>query len=154
MGDRTAHRFRYHPMVKFFGKAPAASFGLSGYIDNFSDWYLRYSKEDMYHLNQPGEYLNRSEFPIDFPVWHNKNDVANGIDAVVKRAIEWINNLAHAHNVSVNKTYAKSGTDTVIVTAQVENPNQHQLLITADLNNMDGVLIDSLILFDDGMHGE
>ena len=69
MGDRTAHRLSYHPMAKSFGKPPAASFGFNIFIENFPDWFLRYSIEDMYNLNQPEIYLNRSEFPIDFPVW-------------------------------------------------------------------------------------
>jgi hypothetical protein len=154
MGDRTAHRFRYHPMVSFFGKPPASSFGLNEFIESYPNWFLRYSIEDLYHVNQPGIYLNRSEFPIDFPVWFNPEDVAKGEDTVVKRALEWMQNLAYAHDVAVNKTYAKPGMDTVIVTAQVENSKQHKLSVKAAIKSTDDAFIDSLTLYDDGMHGD
>ena len=52
------------------------------------------------------------------------------------------------------KIYAKPGIDSVNVTARVENSNQHELLLIAEINNMDDVTIDSLNLFDDGMHGD
>jgi len=37
----------------------------------------------MFHTNEPGVYLNRKEFPVDYPVWFNKDDVAIGKDPVV-----------------------------------------------------------------------
>jgi len=90
MGDVTAQRLRYHPMVKFFGASSDASLGENKYIESFPGWYLRYSIEDPFHTSNPGEYLNRKEFPIDFPVWHNPDDVAIGKDAVVEAALHWI----------------------------------------------------------------
>jgi hypothetical protein len=154
MGDRTATRLNYHPMLKSFGKAPAASFGLNRFIENYAGWFLRYSTEDLYHVNQPGVYLNRSEFPIDFPVWFDPADVANGEDTVVKTALEWIENLSYAHDVTVDKTYVKPITDTILITATPENPNQHELSLSADITTFENVFVDSLPLYDDGEHGD
>jgi hypothetical protein len=154
MGDRTAHRLRYHPMVSFFGKSPNASCGLNTRIGNFPDWFMQVSLEDLYHLNQPGVYLNRTEFPIDFPVWHNPDDAANGIDAVVEAATSWINNMIHAYNVRPHSKFIKSMTDTVTITANVKNPPNHNLNVAALINTLDSVFVDSLPMFDDGNHGD
>ncbi|MGE5313467.1 MAG: S41 family peptidase, partial [Acidobacteriota bacterium] len=69
MGDLTAQRLRYHPMVRFFGKPPIASIGSSRSFPAPGDWVISYTYADAFHVSRPGEYLNRSEFPIDEPVW-------------------------------------------------------------------------------------
>ena len=153
MGDVTAQRFRYHPMAAFFGKPPGASLGDNLFIENFTDWNLRYSIGDMFHVNQPDQYLNRTEFPIDYPVWHNPAAAANGRDAVVERSLEWITNLAYAHDVSVSNSYFTYG-DSVHISAVVENPNQHELNVSISLDNFDFMTIDSSVLFNDGLHGD
>ncbi|MCJ7691244.1 MAG: S41 family peptidase, partial [Clostridiaceae bacterium] len=76
MGDVNTYRLSYLSTERTFGKSSASSLGWNEIITNFTDWTLRYSIGDMYHLNQPDYYLNRKEFPIDFPVWHNRDDVA------------------------------------------------------------------------------
>jgi hypothetical protein len=153
MGDLTAQRFRYHPMVAFFGKPPGASLGDNLDITGFTDWVLRYSIGDMFHVNSPDQYLNRTEFPIDFPIWHNPAAAANGRDAVVERALEWITNLSYAHNVSVSNSYFTYG-DSVHISTIVENPNQHELKVSISLDNFDFMTIDSSVLFNDGLHGD
>jgi hypothetical protein len=90
MGDITAQRLRYYPRTRFFGKTSIASLGDNTDVNGYPDWWLHYSLSDMYRLSQPGVYLNRKEFPIDYPVWFNPDDVAQGIDPVVKRAVDWI----------------------------------------------------------------
>jgi hypothetical protein len=154
MGDRTANRLSYHPMLKSFGKPPAASFGLNLFVENFEDWYLRYSIEDMYHVNQPDVYLNRSEFPIDFPVWFTPDDVAKGEDTVVENALIWMDSLVYAHDVYASHIYAQPNIDTVTITTVVENPNLHELTVQATLRSLEDDILDSLDLFDDGLHGD
>jgi len=143
MGDRTAHRLRYLPKVRFFGKSADASLGHNYYIEDFPGWILRYSLEDVFHINKPGEYLNRREFPVDYPVWFNKDDVAKGKDPVVEKSLEWINILVYAHDVTTDKWSYLPGNDTVIVTASIENPNSH--IVTAKLyfESLDGSVNDS-----------
>ena len=94
MGDITAQRLRYHPRVRFFGKPTIASLGDNETLDGYQDWLLGYSLSDMFHTNQPGIYLNRSEFPINEPVWFNADDVAKGVDPVLDRAVKWIKTVS------------------------------------------------------------
>ncbi len=146
MGDIIAQRLRYHPMVRFFGKSSAACLGDSHSITTFPGWTLLYSVWDMFHVNQPGEYLNRKEFPIDYPVWHTQAAVVQGKDAVVEAAENWMNNLVYPHNISIQKLYFPQGRDTLNISADIENPNNHTISGKAYISNMDDVLIDSVNL--------
>ncbi len=146
MGDITAQRFKYHPMVKFFGKSPDASLGDNVYLIGFPGWTLRYSISDMFHTNEPEIYLNRREFPIDFPVWHNPDDVSSGEDAVVNEAIDWVNNWVYPHNIALDKSYYVPGTDSIGLSSVIEDPNSHQLTAKGYLYNLDNILIDSVNL--------
>jgi hypothetical protein len=150
MGDITAQRLRYHPMVRFFGKPPAASLGDNDFLNNSLYYLLRHSKSDMYHLSKPGVFLNRSEFPIDEPVWFNADDAANGIDPVVQHAVTWINTLSYAHDVQL----MRPSRDTLRITTRVQNTLAHPLKVTAILRDGAGALLDTLSLKDDGLHGD
>jgi len=143
MGDLTAQRFRYHPMIRFFGKAPAASLGDNTTINTWPTFRLAYSFGDMFHVSEPGNYLNRAEFPIDYPVWHTAYDIANGKDAVVERALSWMDSLVFPHNIYVEKYFYSSG-DSVHLSTIIENPNSHQLSARAYLKTVEGVTIDSV----------
>ncbi|MCU0413030.1 MAG: T9SS type A sorting domain-containing protein [Ignavibacteriaceae bacterium] len=146
MGDVTAQRLIYHPMVRFFGKSSQASLGDNVFIRNFPKWYFHYSISDMFHTNNPGVYLNRREFPIDFPVWHNPADVVMGKDSVVEKALDWINNVVYPHSIFSDKTFYAPGEDTVHITTTIENPNSHQLSARGYIYNLTDVLIDSVDL--------
>jgi hypothetical protein len=146
MGDCTAQRLLYHPIAKFFGKSSDASLGFSHFVENFPDWQIRYSVGDMYHTSEPNVYLNRREFPIDFPVWHNPDDVAMGKDAVVEKALEWINNVVYPHNILTDRTFYQTGSDSVELSTIIENPNSHQLSARGYVYNISNMLIDSVDL--------
>jgi len=146
MGDVTAHRLVYHPMVEFFGKSPLASMGDSRLIQSFPDWRIRYSIVDMFHTHSPGVYLNRREFPINFPIWHKPDDVAQEKDAVVEKALEWINNVVYPHDILSDKTFYTVGQDTLVISAIIENPNSHQLSARAYIKSFDESVIDSVNL--------
>jgi hypothetical protein len=105
-------------------------------------------------VNNEGFLMHKS-FPVDEEVWLTRDGVAKGEDDVVKRALEWINNLSYAHSVTLDKTYLKLNIDTVIIiNATVENPNNHTLSVYAKITDKDKVPVDSLPLFDDGGHGD
>ena len=154
MGDVTAQRLRYHPMVRFFGKPPIASLGDNEFLDRYQFWKLHYSISDMYHLSQSGLYLNRSEFPLDEPVWFNADDVATGKDPVIERAMAWMAGLTYAHDVALNRTYARPGMDSVRVTATLANPLHHAVALTATITDSGGAARDSVQLYNDGQAGD
>ncbi|MBK9097732.1 MAG: T9SS type A sorting domain-containing protein [bacterium] len=144
-GDRNAYRLKYLYNVKTFGKP---TWGTPGWDIDFSTstWYMRHSTGDAFHTNNPGYYLQRREFPIDYPVWHNRDDVAVGKDAVVEKALWWINNLVYPHDNVTDKTYYSPSDDTIHFSTIIENPNSHQLSARAYLKTIEGVLIDSVNL--------
>jgi len=156
-GDLMPLQMRLHPMTRTFGLSTNGAFGIveNPNISSISDdWYFQKTLTNISLTEQPDEFLTHLNIPPDEEIWLTQEDAANGKDAVVNRALEWIQNLAYTHDVTVNKTYAKPGVDTVIITAHVENPNQHEIAVTAGIHNFDGVFIASLSLFDDGMHGD
>jgi hypothetical protein len=155
MGDLTVQRLRYHPMVRFFGKAPMASLGYNRMVKN-QDWSLQLSVGDMFHTSQPGKYLNRSEFPIDEPVWFNSGDVAQGKDPVLSKAKEWISTVSHGYQLALAKITGKYGHDTIKITAKVMNPQHHAISVWSYLNPKENtnLFLDSCQMFDDGLHND
>jgi hypothetical protein len=93
-------------------------------------------------------------FDVDEEVWLTREDVANGEDTVVKRAIQWINNLAYAHNVTGDKIYLKPVTDEVQISAEVENPNNRTLSVLTYISLNDTTFVDSVYLSNEGAEGE
>lgn len=144
-GEMNAYRFKYLFNVKTFGKPTWGSLGAPSDISS-AGWYMSYSFLDKYNINNPNVYLNRKEYPIDFPVWHNRNDVAAGKDAIVEKALEWINNLVYPHNVRLDKNYYPLAGDTLNIFTSVENPNTDQLSARGYIYNLSNVLIDSVDL--------
>ena len=150
MGDINSYRLSYLDNVKTFGKSTAAGLGYNILLEGYQGFNLRYSIADMAHISNPSYFLNRKEFPIDFPVWHNRDDVALGKDAVVEKALDWINNLVYAHDLSADKEYYIPGTDSIALNALVENPNSHQATIITYIKDLEGSLIDSVLLSPSG----
>ncbi len=146
MGDVTAHRLRYHPMVKFFGASPPASFSGIGEVV-FPGWALSVGFNDVFHIKDPGNYLNGKEFPIDFPVWFNKDDVAKGIDPIVEKSLDWINNLVYGHSLTTDKKAYSFLNDSVKIKAIIENPNSHPLSVKLLFEGGNGAVVDSTDMF-------
>jgi len=145
---------KFHSMVRLFGKPSAGAFSkLDGNFQHLPDkinWWFAYTDGNSYLLSDPDNYLTHTELPVDEEVWLTQEDVAKGEDTVVKRAIEWINNLAYAHDVAVDKTYIKPVSGNVEISAQVENPNGHDLSVLAYISLDDTTVIDSVYLAQNG----
>ncbi|MFA5831866.1 MAG: T9SS type A sorting domain-containing protein [Bacteroidota bacterium] len=154
MGDITAQRLRYHPMVRFFGKPPISSLGDNTTLTGFPNWFMNYSFGDMFHTSEPGVYLNRSVFPIDEPVWFNPDDVAKGKDPVLIRAQEWMKSLSYIHDFTVMNPYVRPGIDSLIVTGILNNPANHALSAQVTITNSGGIVLDSALMKNDGLHGD
>jgi hypothetical protein len=156
-GDANAMRLKYHPMTRFFGKPTNTAYILMGYdwnfLSSYPDWFGAYAPMNTYLLDNSSDYLTHVGFDVDEEVWLTQEDVVKGEDTVVKRAIEWIRNLAYAHDVTVDKTFALAGTDQVLINTFVKNPNENDVSVEA-LINADNGLLDSLKLFDDGLHND
>jgi hypothetical protein len=152
-GDASAREFTHVPNARFFGKSP-----MGAYTGEWTDvagptvaGYYLYCPDFLtvdYYF--PDRQLWAKEFPVDEELWLTPDGVAKGEDDVVKRALEWMNTLSYAHDVQL----AHPSKDTLRITARVENPLAHSLKVAGTLSNGGGVLIDSVLLKDDGLHGD
>jgi hypothetical protein len=154
-GDIVAYRFGYHPMSCFFGKSTGASlsYGLD-FSGAGSGWDLTYSVQNFYPVNDPELFLSHREFPVDDPVWFDRDGVSKGEDAVVNNAMEWIQNVSYAHEAKANPWYILPGEGEVTLTAKVENSNGRDLAVNAFITSMDSTIKETISLIDDGNHGD
>lgn len=68
--------------------------------------------------------------------------------------MQWIQNSVFAHDVQLDKVYAKPGIDSVGITTKVENPNNHNIVVQGLVFNSDGEVIDSTLFYDNGNHND
>ncbi len=89
-GELEARRLSFHPRARIFGKAAAG--GNTG-SDNInlgnSDWSAMLATGPQY-LVSTHEYLSHKALEPHEKVWFTRDDVAEGIDTVVKAAMDWI----------------------------------------------------------------
>lgn len=154
-GDIIPLKMTFHPMSRLFGKSTSGAFSaVNGLRQPAAGWLMFTTDANAYLVSNPGNYLSRTESHVDEEVWLTRKDVADGEDTVVKRAVEWMQNLAYSHDVSVNMSYARTGIDTVVITAQAANPNDHTISLKGVIRNADLSLSDDIELYDDGSHGD
>ena len=91
-------------------------------------------------------------FPVDEEVWLTRDGVAKGKDDVVERALAWITSLTYAHDVAFTRSYTGHHPDSVFVTARLTNPLTHSAALSAIVTDTGGVVRDSVLLYNDGMH--
>ena len=156
MGDFMPYQMRYHPMSKIFGFPSNGAFGTVGHstLTYAPDWEVWVTVTNSYLKENPEKYLTHMNFDVDEEVWLTQEDVVKGKDTAVEKAIEWINNLAYAHDVKIDRINLKPNSDTVTITAGVENPNQNDLSVTAIATSVDSTKIDNWEMFNDGNHGD
>jgi hypothetical protein len=153
-GDYNAFRLRFHPMVRFFGKPTAGAYtDLSAQAQGGSlggPFYYRVDNGSVYsHYNNEGLMIHKT-FPVDEEVWLTSEGIVKGEDDVVKRALAWINTVSYAHDLRL----AQPQRDTLRITTVVKNPLGHSLNVVATLRDGSGALMDTLNLWNDGLHGD
>lgn len=89
--DFFAHRLKEHPNTKIFGRPPSGSYSSSSQA-NFKTILVSYANSNGYNENEPNKYLSHTTIPVDFEVYFIPEDVANGVDTIVKEALKWIEN--------------------------------------------------------------
>jgi hypothetical protein len=93
-GDQVAYRMIFHPRVKTFGKSTNAAFNWPEDLGLPDVFFARYAGGEAGPASDTTRFLTHREFPVDVPVWHTRDAVANGRDAVVEAAIAWIDSTA------------------------------------------------------------
>ena len=146
-GDISAWELSYVPNTHFLGKSTTGAYsgwwwwGEGPYVAGYSLYNTACIEVD--HRFPNSQILN-TEFPIDEEVWLTPDGVAKGEDDVVKRALEWMNNLVYPHNIITDKSYYTLSQDTVHLSTIIENPNSHQISARAYVKTSVGVLVDSV----------
>jgi hypothetical protein len=155
-GDMMPLQMTAHPMVRTFGLPTNSAIGYVGieYLQYSNLWVQSMAVSNTSLREDPDYYLTHVGFDVDEEVWLNPDDVRKGEDTVVKRAMEWIHTLAYAHDVAFNKTYIAPASDTLHVTATVENPDQDDLSVRCTFADAEGTVLDSAMLADDGLHND
>ena len=60
----------------------------------------------------------------------------------------------YAHDATIDCRYARPGKDSVCITTALSNPLHHAAAVTAIVSDTLGVTRDSVLLYDDGLHGD
>jgi peptidase M1-like protein/flagellar hook capping protein FlgD len=58
----------------------------------------------------------------------------------------------YTQNTKVNKAYQIPGIDTLIVTSEIVNPDNHNILLKSIIENNNNTMTDTISMFDDGLH--
>jgi hypothetical protein len=155
-GDYTAFFMRFHPMARFFGKRSNTAYVNGTYATGAfaGSWEFQLPKGCCYSNFNGEEYLIHKGFNVDEEVWQTRDDAANGVDAVVKRAVEWVSTLTYAHDAEIRDGYLRQDFDSALVTAVLANPLGHSSVLTAIVADRGGTVHDSLRMFNDGTHGD
>ena len=88
-GELEAIRTDFHPNARLFGRAASGGNSGSDIITLHSDWFASRASGPVYYRDT-GELLSHLALQPDEPVWFAQEDVANGIDTIVKAAMDWI----------------------------------------------------------------
>ncbi len=156
-GDVTSHQLTYLDNVRFFGKSTNGAYnGFLAYNlqPNVPGFVLYCPDFLIVDEHSPNTQLWGREFPVDEHVWLTPTGAAKGEDDVVKRAIEWMSKLTYAHDVVVNPRYTPPGVDSICITTTLANPLNHDALVRAIVTESSGIVRDSILLFNDGLHGD
>lgn len=89
-GELEARRMSFHPNARIFG-LPAAGGNTGSDFIQISDpsWFVSRGHSAQY-LASNHEYITRTALQPDERIWFERDDVAQGIDTVIKAAMSWI----------------------------------------------------------------
>jgi len=151
-GDVIAYTLKHHPSARLFGRETNGAFSGTYNRPQIEGWYVNAPDFTQADKTTSFEPLVRNALKPHEEVWLTQDDVANGEDTVVKRALEWMKTVAYARDVFTDKTFVQSG-DSIRISAVLENPHGNELQVRAFIKTGSEYL-DTLALFDDGTHGD
>jgi hypothetical protein len=60
----------------------------------------------------------------------------------------------YPENTTINRNYLSPGNDTLYMQSVLNNPNQHQLEVNSIIKSFDQTLLDTVMMYDDGLHDD
>jgi len=127
-GDQVAFRMTFHDRARTFGKSTSTAFNAPTSLSLPPEWYADYAEGEASLASDTTYFLTHREFPVDVEVWHTRDDVARGEDAVVKAAIAWIDNAGAVAEERQPDVAAARRAATII----------HRVLMMGDQRNQTG----------------
>ena len=101
-GDFFSVLFKHQPQTKIFGKSSAGAFGAyEGLSLSDAGYYASMQLYNFYQVAAPMAYLTHTQFPVDYPMWFNRDSVCAGVDNIVSSAIQWINGVEAVKNLNL-----------------------------------------------------
>ncbi len=145
-GDFNAYRLQQHPYTRSFGLNTGTAFiGESFFYNEAGSYRGRLVYQNTGDRRFPGEYMIHRGFNVDEQLWLTKEDIVNDEDAVVKRAIEWIQNKVYPYHVVTENGSAFSGSK-LAAKVHLHNPNAHDVTVWAYLQSTQISIVDSIQL--------
>ena len=126
-GELEARRLSFHPNARIFGlPAPGGNTGSDfiGIGDN--NWFVSRAHSTQY-LVSTHAYLTHLGLQPDERVWFTRNDAANGVDTVIKAALDWIEAEVTAVEEEIPST-------PVLHVAWYPNPFRERVTVSFDLD--------------------
>ncbi len=100
-GDFLIKRLQSHPNVKVFGKTSSSAFASSNRIQ-MGSYIFDYAYKNGFSEENPEQFLTHLEMEVEYEVSLTPEDVRNGDDTVVKKALEWILNSSGINDEPIN----------------------------------------------------
>ncbi len=99
-GELEARRMSFHSLARIFGLPAGGGNTGSDFISiGDSNWFVSRANSAQY-LASNREYITRTALQPDERVWFERDDVAQGVDTVIKAAMDWIS----THPTAVEET--------------------------------------------------
>ncbi|WP_340112590.1 T9SS type A sorting domain-containing protein [Maribellus mangrovi] len=149
VGDIFPYVASKHQYSRTFGKPTAGAFSSYDYgqsmITSNKDFYFKYAVCNFFSPDSSDVYLAHTAPPVDEEIWLEPDAVAKGVDNVVARAVEWINQEVYPYSAIAYDVYQKPGT--IYKTGvHIKNSDDHEVAVWSYLYNKDLNLIDSIEL--------
>ncbi len=133
-GELEARRMSFHPRSRVFGlPAPGGNTGSDFLQLGQPDWIISRANSTQY-LVDGHVYLSHVGMQPDVRIWFDKDDVANGIDTVIKTAIDWIE--------SGGRTGNENTSDIKVEPSVTTYPNPFRQNVTFELRSSTQSVVD------------
>lgn len=141
-GDFFQLMFKHYPFLRTFGKSTAGAYGSTTQITTGqSNYYASMQPVNFYEVSNPTYYLSHTEYPVDQPVWFDRDSVCAGRDNIVGEAVDWIykkldvqENMLQSVEVNIFPNPAKDILNLTVVSRNAEQ-------VTINITDIYGVNI-------------
>lgn len=137
-GDFVAHRMTYHPRARTFGRQTCCAYVYAIECSLYPGWEASYPYMAGREAHDTTYYLTHRGFEPDTAVWHTRDAVAQGRDAVVDAAIAWIESGGDIAETAKPGVRAPNARTTVVRGVLLLRANGDERMATGELLDVSG----------------